>query len=63
MILPEIPEQVKKEFSKQNWKMIASLEWTCEDWVDYYEGISFALWKIARRHRSKPKEPAIDFQI
>ena len=62
MILPEIPAQVRKEFSKQDWKRIASLEWTVEDWVDYYEGISFALWKIAQRH-SRRKEPVIDFQI
>lgn len=59
---PEIPEQVKKEFSKLDWNRIARLEWTVEDWTDYYHGIAFALWKIAKRHR-KPEAPVIDFQI
>lgn len=62
MIAPQIPAEVKKEFSKLDWRRIAQLEWTVEDWKDYYQGISFALWKINRRHRN-PVEPVIDYQI
>lgn len=62
MSAPQIPARVKKEFSKLDWQRIASLEWTEQDWCDYYEGISFALWKIAQRHK-RTVEPVIDFQI
>lgn len=60
---PEIPAEAKKQFSALDWRKIAKLEWTVEDWTDYYNGISFALWKILRRHRKKVVLDEIDYQI
>lgn len=59
---PEIPAEVKKEFPKLNWRIIGKLDWTVEDWTDFYHCIGFALWKINRRHK-KQEKPVIDFQI
>ena len=60
---PESPQKIKDEMSKQDWRLIAGLEWSVEDWTDYYHGVGFALWKIARRHSKKPADPVIDYQI
>lgn len=38
-------------------------EWTEEDWADFYHGISFAFFKIRRRHASHRPAKAIDYQI
>jgi hypothetical protein len=59
----EFPEAVKKQFSKQDWRKIASLEWSKDDWADFYHCISFALWRIARRHAREKLPKALDYQI
>lgn len=54
----------QKQFD-QAWEFVRRMreEWTVEDWADFYHGISFALYRIAKRHQRKPQPPVIDFQI
>ena len=60
---PEIPQHIKLMFPELEWKKIGALDWTVEDWEDWYHCISFALFKIKRRHERDKQPPAIDFQI
>ena len=58
---PHIPVEATQLLPYKEWGRVARLEWSVEDWKDYYHGISFALFKIARRHDKKPAE--LDYQI
>jgi hypothetical protein len=60
MIL-EIPDSAIDQFPKMDWRSIGKLDWTVDDWTDWYHCIAFALWKIDRRHSKLP--PVIDYQI
>jgi len=62
-VTPEIPDEVKRTFSKMDWNKIAKLDWTVEDWTDWYHCIGFALFKILRRHQLSKQPAEMDYQI